>query len=176
MEHDNKKEFFYVFFVGPKCPNGGGRAEGPGSTGQMSPEDVACLSSVQAGFHESGLIRVQERPRGPPAASPRARTELLLSQVHTPTAFQPPLLRADQMKAISELVTWRKIKARIRVLNRGPLRSASCRRLAAWAPPWYAPIYQLAKELPRPNWALCPGVRALDSYAPTHPSSPLFTV
>ena len=80
----------------------------------MSTSDVDCLSALHAAFHELQLVRSQRRPhspRPPPAASaapkaPRSRHELLLGDVHSrpdqrgsyrPTAFQVPLLRADQV-------------------------------------------------------------------------------
>lgn len=81
----------------------------------MATSDVDCLSALHAAFHELQLVRTQRRPHSPrprprdtPAApkAPRTRHELLLGDVHSrpdqrgsyrPTAFQVPLLRADQV-------------------------------------------------------------------------------
>ncbi|XP_026273849.1 protein APCDD1-like [Frankliniella occidentalis] len=73
----------------------------------MSTSDVDCLSALHAAFHELQLLRTQRRPHGPRsrAAAAAPRHELLLGDVHSrpdqrgtyrPTAFQVPLLRADQ--------------------------------------------------------------------------------
>nr|CAD7256962.1 unnamed protein product [Timema shepardi] len=70
----------------------------------MHTEDVDCLSALHAVFHELQLVRVHRRPPGPPD-SRYPRHELLLGDLHSrpelrsqyrPTAFQTPLLRADQ--------------------------------------------------------------------------------
>jgi hypothetical protein len=75
----------------------------------MVTEDIDCLSALHAVFHELQLLRVQRRPRGPPDDR-HPRYELLLGDVHSrpefrnayrPTAFQTPLLRADQVRKIS---------------------------------------------------------------------------
>ncbi|KDR20294.1 Protein APCDD1, partial [Zootermopsis nevadensis] len=63
------------------------------------------LVALHAVFHELQLVRIQRRPRGPPE-NRHPRHELLLGDVHSrpefrntyrPTAFQIPLLRADQV-------------------------------------------------------------------------------
>ncbi|KAJ9578438.1 hypothetical protein L9F63_005358 [Diploptera punctata] len=70
----------------------------------MVMEDIDCLAGLHAVFHELQLMRVQRRPKGPPD-NRHPRHELLLGDVHSrpelrntyrPTAFQTPLLRADQ--------------------------------------------------------------------------------
>ncbi|XP_069701328.1 protein APCDD1-like [Periplaneta americana] len=70
----------------------------------MVTEEMDCLAALHAVFHEIQLVRIQRRPRGPPD-SRHPRHELLLGDVHSrpefrnsyrPTAFQTPLLRADQ--------------------------------------------------------------------------------
>lgn len=70
----------------------------------MVTEDMDCLSALHAVFHELQLVRVQRRPKGPPD-NRHPRYELLLGDLHSrpelrnsyrPTAFQTPLLRADQ--------------------------------------------------------------------------------
>nr|CAD7462722.1 unnamed protein product [Timema tahoe] len=72
----------------------------------MHTEDVDCLSALHAVFHELQLVRVHRRPPGPPD-SRYPRHELLLGDLHSrpelrsqyrPTAFQTPLLRADQVR------------------------------------------------------------------------------
>jgi hypothetical protein len=72
----------------------------------MVTEDVDCLSALHAVFHELQLVRIQRRPKGPPD-SRHPRQELLLGDLHSrpefrntyrPTAFQTPLLRADQVR------------------------------------------------------------------------------
>ena len=74
----------------------------------MVTEDIDCLSALHAVFHELQLVRVQRRPRGPPD-NRHPRYELLLGDVHSrpefrnayrPTAFQTPLLRADQVREL----------------------------------------------------------------------------
>jgi hypothetical protein len=71
----------------------------------MVTEDMDCLSALHAVFHELQLVRVQRRPKGPPD-NRHPRYELLLGDLHSrpelrnsyrPTAFQTPLLRADQV-------------------------------------------------------------------------------
>nr|CAD7200598.1 unnamed protein product [Timema douglasi] len=75
----------------------------------MHTEDVDCLSALHAVFHELQLVRVHRRPPGPPD-SRYPRHELLLGDLHSrpelrsqyrPTAFQTPLLRADQVRDTS---------------------------------------------------------------------------
>jgi hypothetical protein len=71
----------------------------------MVTDDMDCLSALHAVFHELQLVRIQRRPRGPPE-NHHPRHELLLGDIHSrtefrntyrPTAFQTPLLRADQV-------------------------------------------------------------------------------
>jgi hypothetical protein len=71
----------------------------------MVTEDMDCLSALHAVFHELQLVRVQRRPKGPPD-NRHPRYELLLGDLHSrpelrnfyrPSAFQTPLLRADQV-------------------------------------------------------------------------------
>lgn len=93
----------------PHSP-GQGRAR---SVRLMSTTDVDCLSALHAAFHELQLVRTQRRSQGPhprharpaPRAPRTTRHELLLGDVHSrpdqrgnyrPTAFQVPLLKADQ--------------------------------------------------------------------------------
>jgi hypothetical protein len=75
----------------------------------MATEEVDCLSALHAVFHELQLVRVQRRPKGPPD-NRHPRYELLLGDLHSrpelrnsyrPTAFQTPLLRADQVSTRS---------------------------------------------------------------------------
>lgn len=74
----------------------------------MVTEDMDCLSALHAVFHELQLVRLQRRPKGPPD-NRHPRYELLLGDLHSrpelrnsyrPTAFQTPLLRADQVSEI----------------------------------------------------------------------------
>lgn len=76
----------------------------------MLTDDMDCLSALHAVFHELQLVRIQRRPRGPPE-NRHPRHELLLGDVHSrpefrntyrPTAFQIPLLRADQVLTCKE--------------------------------------------------------------------------
>lgn len=83
----------------------------------MVTEDMDCLSALHAVFHELQLVRVQRRPKGPPD-NRHPRYELLLGDLHSrpelrnsyrPTAFQTPLLRADQVSEILFLGNIRKL-------------------------------------------------------------------
>ncbi|XP_063235855.1 protein APCDD1-like [Bacillus rossius redtenbacheri] len=67
-------------------------------------EEIDCLSALNTVFHELQLLRVHIRPAGPPDYR-HPRHELLLGDMHSrpemggqyrPTAFQVPLLKADQ--------------------------------------------------------------------------------
>jgi hypothetical protein len=71
----------------------------------MVTDDMDCLSALHAVFHELQLVRIERRPKGLPGIR-HPRHELLLGDVHSrpefrntyrPTAFQTPLLRADQV-------------------------------------------------------------------------------
>ncbi|KAF4529275.1 hypothetical protein B566_EDAN016985 [Ephemera danica] len=74
-------------------------------------EEIDCADGVlPASFHELQLLRVQRRPAAAPD-SRASRLELLSGDVHSrpemrlsyrPTAYQPPLLRTDQIARASE--------------------------------------------------------------------------